>query len=193
VDQLQLRDVTLVAHDLGGPAGFLTASRRADSFAALASVNCFAWRPTGTAFRGMLTLMGSAPARRLDAAIGWLPRLTATSFGVSRNWSRSDVAVFRAAIDLSARRAWHGYFRSARDTDDLYTELDAGLRERLADRPLLTIFGQFNDPLRFQKRWRTYYPNAQQVKVPRGNHFPMCDNPELVASALTDFAAQPGP
>ena len=193
VDQLQLRDVTLVAHDLGGPVGFLTASRRVDSFAALASVNCFAWRPTGTAFRGMLTLMGSAPARRLDAAIGWLPRLTATSFGVSRNWSRSDVAVFRAAIDLSARRAWHGYFRSARDTDDLYTELDAGLRERLADRPLLTIFGQFNDPLRFQKRWRTYYPNAQQVKVPRGNHFPMCDNPELVASALTDFAAQPGP
>src|SRR6476619_1293090 len=74
VDQLQLRDVTLVAHDLGGPAGFLTASRRADSFAALASVNCLAWRPTGTAFRGMLTLMGSAPARTLDGAIGWLPR-----------------------------------------------------------------------------------------------------------------------
>jgi len=191
VDQLQLRDATLVAHDLGGPAGFLTASRRADSFAALASVNCFAWRPTGAAFRGMLTLMGSAPAGRLDADIGWLPRLAATSFGVSRHWSRSDAAVFRAAIDASARRAWHSYFSSARDSHDLYTELDAGLRERLAGRPLLTIFGQFNDPLRFQKRWRTYYPDAQQVKVPRGNHFPMCDNPELVAFALTDFAAQP--
>ena len=36
-----------------------------------------------------------------------------------------------------------------------------------------------------------YYPDAQQVKVPRGNHFPMCDNPELVASTLTDFAAKP--
>src|SRR5262245_60260374 len=30
VDQLQLRAVTLVAHDLGGPAGFLAACRRAD-------------------------------------------------------------------------------------------------------------------------------------------------------------------
>ena len=39
VDTLQLNDVTLAAHDLGGPAGFLTASRRADRFAALVSVN----------------------------------------------------------------------------------------------------------------------------------------------------------
>src|SRR6201993_5620612 len=82
IDALQLRDVTLVAHDLGGPAGFLAAARRADRVAALAAVNCFAWRPTGGAFRGMLAAMGSAPARELDAATGFLPRVTATSFGV---------------------------------------------------------------------------------------------------------------
>ena len=189
VDQLQLQDITLVAHDLGGPAGFLAASRRADRFTALASVNCFAWRPTGPAFRGMLALMGSAPAGRLDAAIGWLPRLTATGFGVGRHWSRQDLAVFRAGIDKSARRAWHGYFLAARNAD-LYAELDAGLRGPLADRSLLTIFGQFNDPLRFQRRWRDLYPDAHQVKVPRGNHFPMCDDPELVARALKGFAAR---
>ena len=50
VDALQLRDVTLVAHDLGGPPGFLAAARRADRIAALAAVNCFAWTPTGPAF-----------------------------------------------------------------------------------------------------------------------------------------------
>ena len=59
----------------------------------------------------------------------------------------------------------------------------------LADRPLLTIFGQFNDPLRFQRRWRALNPNVRQVKVPRGNHFPMCDDPQLVASELKAFAA----
>jgi haloalkane dehalogenase len=188
VDALQLRDVTLVAHDLGGPAGFFAAARLADRFAALVSVNCFAWRPTGTAFRGMLTLMGSAPARTLDGAIGWLPRLTSTSFGVGRHWGSADLAVFRAGIEPSARRAWHNYFRDARDADDLYAELDAGLRGSLADRPLLTIFGQFNDPLRFQRRWKTLYPNARQIKVPHGNHFPMCDDPQLVASAVKAFA-----
>jgi pimeloyl-ACP methyl ester carboxylesterase len=139
----------------------------------------------------MLTLMGSATARASDAKLGWLPRLTSTTFGVGRHWNRADLAVFRAGIDPAARRAWHRYFRDARAADDLYAELDTGLPALLADRPLLTIFGQFNDPPRFQRRWRALNPNVHQVKVPRGNHFPMCDNPELVASALTDFAAQP--
>ena len=190
IDALQLRDVTLVAHDLGGPAGFLAAARRADHIAALAAVNCFAWTPTGPAFRGMLAAMGSAPVRELDAATGALARVTSTSFGVGRNWSRADRAVFRAGIGVPARRAWHAYFRDARGEQTLYAEVDAALRGSLANRPLLTIFGQFNDPLRFQPRWKALFPNASQLKVRRGNHFPMCDNPDLVASELKSFVQQ---
>ena len=190
IDALQLRDVTLVAHDLGGPAGFLAAARRADRIAALAAVNCFAWTPTGAAFRGMLAAMGSAPVRELDAATGVLARVTSTSFGVGRHWSRHDRAVFRAGIDAPARRAWHAYFRDARGAQALYAEVDAALRGALADRALLTIFGQFNDPLRFQPRWKALFPTAHQLKVRRGNHFPMCDDPDLVASELKSFVQQ---
>jgi pimeloyl-ACP methyl ester carboxylesterase len=191
IDALQLPDVTLVAHDLGGPAGFLAAARRADRIAGLAAVNCFAWTPTGPAFRGMLALMGSAPVREVDVATNILARITSTSFGVGRHWSPADRAVFRAGIDAPARRAWHAYFRDARGARALYAEVDAALRGSLADRPLLTIFGQFNDPLRFQPRWRALFPTAHQLKVPRGNHFPMCDDPDLVASALKSFAERP--
>jgi len=187
IDALQLRDVTLVAHDLGGPAGFLAAARRADRIAALAAVNCFAWKPTGPAFRGMLALMGSAPVRELDAATDVLSRVTSTSFGIGRHMSRGDRAVFRAGIDAPARRAWHAYFRDARGADALYAEVDDALRGTLANRPLLTIFGQLNDPLRFQPRWKGLFPSARQLKVRRGNHFPMCDDPDLVARALKSF------
>ena len=190
IDALQLRGVTLVAHDLGGPAGFLAAARRADRIAALAAVNCFAWKPTGPAFRGMLALMGSAPVREFDAATDVLSRVTSTSFGVGRHWSRADRAVFRAGIGVPARRAWHAYFRDARGAEALYAEVDAALRGSLADRPLLTIFGQFNDPLRFQPRWKALFPTAHQLKVPRGNHFPMCDDPDLVSGALKPFVQQ---
>ncbi|OMC49826.1 alpha/beta fold hydrolase [Mycobacterium sp. IS-1264] len=190
IDALQLRDVTLVAHDLGGPAGFLAAARRPDRVAALAAVNCFAWRPTGPAFRGMLALMGSAPVRELDAATNVLSRVTSTSFGVGRHLTRRDRAVFRAGIDAPARRAWHGYFRDARRADDLYAEVGDALRGGLADRPLLTIFGQLNDPLRFQPRWKALFPAVRQLKVRRGNHFPMCDDPDLVAGALKTFVRQ---
>ena len=192
IDALQLRDITLVAHDLGGPAGFLAAARRADRVAALAAVNCFAWTPTGSAFRGMLALMGGAPVREVDAATNILGRITSTSFGVGRHLSRVDRAVFRAGIDAPARRAWHSYFRDARGARALYAEVDAALRGTLANLPLLTIFGQFNDPLRFQPRWKELFPAAHQLKVHRGNHFPMCDDPDLVAEALKSFVRHPG-
>jgi pimeloyl-ACP methyl ester carboxylesterase len=190
IDALQLRDITLVAHDLGGPAGFLAAARRADRFAALAAVNCFAWKPTGPAFRGMLALMGSAPVREFDAATDVLSRVTSTSFGVGRHFGGADRAVFRAGIDVPARRAWHAYFRDARGAGALYGEVGDALRGSLSDRPLLTIFGQFNDPLRFQPRWKELFPTAHQLKVRRGNHFPMCDDPELVAGTLKSFVQQ---
>jgi pimeloyl-ACP methyl ester carboxylesterase len=190
IDALQLRDVTLVAHDLGGPAGVLAAAHRPDRIAALAAVNCFAWKPTGPAFRGMLALMGSAPVRELDAATDVLSRVTSTSFGIGRHMNRGDRAVFRAGIDVPARRAWHGYFRDARGADALYAEVDNALRGTLANRPLLTIFGQLNDPLRFQPRWKALFPSARQLKVRRGNHFPMCDDPDLVAGALKSFVEQ---
>jgi pimeloyl-ACP methyl ester carboxylesterase len=187
IEGLRLRDIAVIAHDLGGPAAFLAAGRHPEHVGSLVSVNCFAWRPTGPVFRGMLALMGSAPVRELDVATGLLPRITSTGFGVGRHWDRADLAVFRAGIDRAARRAWHGYFRDARRADAVYAEIDAGLCGPLSDRPLLTIFGQFNDPLRFQPRWKALFPAARQVTVRHGNHFPMCDDPDLVASELKSF------
>ena len=138
----------------------------------------------------MLALMGSSPVRELDAATDVLSRVTSTTFGVGRHFGGADRAVFRAGIDVPARRAWHAYFRDARGAEALYAEVDAALRGSLADRPLLTIFGQLNDPLRFQPRWKALFPTADQLKVRRGNHFPMCDDPELVAEALKSFVQQ---
>jgi haloalkane dehalogenase len=135
--------------------------------------------------------MGSAPVRDVDVATNVLARITSTSFGVGRHWSRAERAVFRAGIGVAARRAWHSYFRDALKARDLYAEVDAALRGALAELPLLTIFGQYNDPLRFQPRWKALFPNARQLKVRRGNHFPMCDDPDLVATALKSFVERP--
>ncbi len=55
------------------------------------------------------------------------------------------------------------------------------------DLRLLTIFGERNDPLRFQPRWKALFPGAPQVVVPRGNHYPMCDDPDLVAGAIRSW------
>jgi haloalkane dehalogenase len=189
IDALDLRDITLVAHDLGGLAGLAAVAERSDRVAAVAAVNTFGWRPAGPAFRGMLAVMGNGLMREVDAWTGWLPAATSGRFGVGRHWSRADRAAFRAGFGRDGRRSVHRYLDDARRADDLYATVDAALRGPLADRPLLTVFGQYNDPLRLQPRWKRLFPAARQEVVPRGNHFPMCDDPARVAAWIREWHA----
>ena len=181
---LDLRDLTLVLHDLGGPAGLEAARDWPTRVAALTAVNCFGWRPAGAGFRGMLHLVGGRVLRESDAWTGWLPALSSTRYGVGRHFSRADRATYRRGFGRRGRRSFHDNMRSALDHD--FAGVDEGLRA-IAGRPILTIFGQRNDPLRFQPRWRAVGSNVEQIVIPRGYHFPMCDAPDTVAAAITDW------
>lgn len=59
---------------------------------------------------------------------------------------------------------------------------------KLGGLPLLTVFGERNDPLGFQPRWAERFAEITQFEVPNSNHFPMCDDPKLVARAIADAA-----
>jgi len=190
IEALDLREITLVVHDLGGPAGIAGAARVADRVARLAAVNTFAWRPSGLALRGMLALIGSAPIREFNAWTGLVTRITMTTFGAGRHMDPPSRQAFRAGIGRHGLRAFHGYIRDARHSN-IYPELDAALTGPFRGLPLLTIFGERNDPFGFQLRWKAIFPEARQVVVPRGNHFPMCDDPDLVASTIRGWLAPP--
>lgn len=184
VTTLDLTDITLVVHDLGGIAAFEAASRWRPRVAGIVAVNTFGWRPSGPLFRGMLALMGNPVVRKLDAVTGWLPRAASTRLGVGRHWDRDIRKIFRRGMGGAQRRNFHRYMAAARRHD--YTTVESTLTH-LADRPLLTIFGQRNDPLRFQPKWRQRFPDATQIIIPNGLHFPMCDAPDIVAAAITSW------
>jgi haloalkane dehalogenase len=169
-----------------GVAGLAAAADRPERIAAIVAVNAFGWRPAGKVFRGMLALMGSAAMRETDAHSGWLPTAASGRFGAGRHWDKADRAAYRAGMDRDARRALHRYLDDARTTP-LYPAIEAALTGPLRDRPLLTVFGQRNDPLRFQPRWKALFPHARQQVVPHGYHFPMCDAPTDVARWVADW------
>ncbi|MDN4476710.1 alpha/beta fold hydrolase [Demequina sp. SYSU T00192] len=179
IDGLGLNDLTLVFHDLGGPAALAAAGERVDRVDALVAVNTFGWAPDSALLRIGLAAMGSAPMRALDGASRWLPRATATGLGAGRRWDPATRAAFLRLMDADASRATHDYFRDGLRTD-VPAAADRAL-DALADRPLTTVFGARNDYFGFQRRWRDRFPRARQEVVPRGNHFPMCDAPEDVA------------
>jgi pimeloyl-ACP methyl ester carboxylesterase len=190
VTTLDLHDITLVVHDLGGPAALEAAARWPERVGRLAAVNTFGWQPRGVPFVGMLGVMGSAPMRCFDTATGFLPRAASTRMGVGRHLDRAARRTFRRGVDGRGRASFHRYMRSARLHD--YQAIDAVLAA-LADRPVLTIFGARNDPLRFQRKWRERFANAHQVLVPKGNHFPMNDDPTLVAREIAAWHARTSP
>jgi pimeloyl-ACP methyl ester carboxylesterase len=183
IETLRLENVTLVVHDTGCPPAIAAAARTPDRVRAIVGVNTFGWKPAGAAFRGMLALMGSPAMRGIDLATGLLARVTATGFGVGRHLDETSRRVYRAGLERSMG-AFHDYLRDARFSDEIYEEVTRALTGPFCRLPLLTIFGERNDPLGFQPQWKRLFPNSRQVTVPKGNHFPMCDDPSLVADAI---------
>jgi pimeloyl-ACP methyl ester carboxylesterase len=181
---LDLKGITLVLHDLGGPSGLAGAAWVPDRIRGLCAVNTFAWRPSGVAFRGMLAMMGSTAMREFDALTGLLPRITAGPFGIGRHMDERSRRTFLAGIGPQGIRAFHSYMRDAGRSDVLYDRVQQALEGPFRELPLMTIFGESNDPLGFQARWRALFADAPRIVVGRGNHFPMCDDPNLVAVAI---------
>lgn len=185
VESLDLEDVTLVFHDLGGPATLDAAADWPQRVRALVAVNSFGWRPSGMAFRAMLAVMGSRAMQGIDVVTGWLPRLTSTRFGVGRHLVRRDRRAFRRAMRARGRASFHRYMRSARRHD--FSRVDRAVLA-LGHRPLLTVFGENNDPLAFQPQWAARFDDIQQLEVAGGNHFPMCDDPSGLAAAIAAWS-----
>lgn len=188
IEALDLSDITLVVHDLGGPVGLGVAARRPELFKALVLSQSFAWDPQGLALRGMLRLMSSAPVRGLSKATNVFARATTTRLGIGRHLSEGGKRAFLGPYrDRERRRRVHELFGNALEIEPYLARVEHGLEARLSDRPVLTIFGERNDPFGFQKRIQEIFGNVQSVVIPKGYHFPMMDDPDLFAESLTNW------
>ena len=181
---LNLRDIALVVHDLGGPAGIAAAARTPDRIRGIVAVNAFGWKPSGGKFRGMLQVVGSVFVREFDVLTEFVPKLSASSFGMGKHLDEKSRNVFRAGMKQGRVRAFHYYIKDALNCDSLYAELAHAFASPFRGLPFITIFGERNDPLGFQPRWKELFPHARQVVIAKGNHYPMCDDPDLVANSI---------
>ncbi|OAN36807.1 alpha/beta fold hydrolase [Mycolicibacterium iranicum] len=193
IDQLDLRDVTLVVHDTGGwatMAALAAAPRRAECVSRLVAVNTFGWRPRGV-LRLALRFMGSAIMRELTVWTGFLAWASATRFGVGRHFDRATKRAWRRGLRPHSRRRFlHHMFADAAKDRRTSQAAQQGI-VALSDRPTMTVLGRFGDYFFFRRGWRRIRPTMTDLTVPWGLHFPQSDNPALVARAITDWAAGP--
>ena len=187
---LDLTDITLVLHDLGGLVGVSFAAEHPARVRAMVMANTFVWRPEGKALVRMLRIVSSRPMTAIDWATGLIPRLSATRAGVGRHLSRAGRTAFRGPFrDRRRISRFHSIMRDALGAEPLYRRIEVATATTLRDLPVLTIFGEKNDPFGFQERHHATFPNHEGITVERGNHFPMMDDPDLFAATLRTWWA----
>jgi pimeloyl-ACP methyl ester carboxylesterase len=66
-------------------------------------------------------------------------------------------------------------------------QVERSLRTRLADLPVLTLFGRKNDPYGWQNRFQQIFPHATAAGIDDGHHFPFNDDPHAYAAAISTW------
>lgn len=191
LDHCGVDRATFVVHDLGGVVGVLAAAARPERVAGLVVTNSFAWAPDRHALKFMLRFTGSRTVTVVLGSLRVLPRMTRTRFGVGRHYDNDDRRAFFGPYRRRPfARNFHRAMRSAARSAPFFDRAETALHTTLRDIPVLTVFGEKNDPFGFADRWHSMFPDATSWVVEGGNHFPMCDDPHGYVAHVRDWHAE---
>ncbi len=193
-DALELRDLTLMVQDWGGPIGIGFATRRPERVARLVIGNTWAWPADEFDMKIFSTVLGMGPGRWAVVHFnlfveGLLPagcerkgRLTPEVMAAYRapypkREDRRPTAVFPRAI-----------VKSRPFLTDVVHELD-----RLAEKPVQIVWGKKDKAFRKREleRWKRIFPDARVRVLDDAGHFIQEDAPEALAREIRAIMAAP--
>jgi haloalkane dehalogenase len=198
VVHLDLRDITLVAHDWGGPVGLGMAIRQPERIRRLVLMNTWAFAPwPGGSFPRLLEIIrsdrGEAFVLRRN---GYLePAITGTTHHVER-LTPEVMAAYRAPFPTPESRiamlCW------SRDipvdaSGTSFAEMRQ-IEDRLslfAGTPTLIIWGMHDPvlPSSVLHQWQRILPHARTITIDDASHFLQEDAPDRIIDAITEFLA----
>jgi cis-3-alkyl-4-acyloxetan-2-one decarboxylase len=193
VDQLDLRDVILVAHDWGGPIGLGAILERVDRIRGLVLMNTWAWElpsfvpPFLREFRteGLGEILALGGNLMVESIPGGMVRrdtdpvmMDAYRAPFPDYWSRVGPLAFQREIPLTER--------------DRSAHLMSSIHDRLLELnvPALLVWGMRDrvfQPM-FLDQWREMLPAAEAVELPDAGHFLVEDRPDAITEAVHEFA-----
>ena len=195
VVRLELRDVTLMVQDWGGPIGFAVATRHPDRFAAFVIGNTWAWPKADVPTQLFSRFLGGPVGRRLilnrnlfvEGALGR---------GVRRTLPDRVMDAYRGPFPTPAsRRPIAVLPREILGSRPFLAELERRLPE-LADRPALLVWPTRDVAFRERerRRWEEVFPDHRTVTLEGAGHYIQEDAPGEIVSAIRGWRApKPGP
>jgi haloalkane dehalogenase len=191
IENLDLREVTLMVQDWGGPIGFWVATRHPERFRAFVIGNTWAWPISGDrATEWFSKTLGSAGfggvlVKRADIFTNVFMR-----GGIRRKKLTVDERFMyrRPHPTPESREPVHVMPREILAARDLLTEVEQGL-ERVADKPALIVWGDkdqaFREPQRL--RWERTFPNHRTVILRGASHYIQEDAPDEIVAAIKEW------
>lgn len=195
IETLELRDVTLVVHDFGGPIGLSYAVEHPTNVRALVLFNTWMWsleenRAARLASRLAATPLGRFLYRRLNIS----PRMLIPAvMGDRRKLSKEEHRHYTAPFPTPRDR--QGPWVLAKEligSSGWYRKLWER-RERIAGKPALLLWGM-KDPTFGQDaldRWRATLRDARVEMFPEAGHF-VQEEVEGVGDVVRDFLSRTG-
>lgn len=192
IDALELSDVTLVAHDWGGPIGLGALLQRSDRLRGLILMNTWAWElpsflpPFLREFRteGLGEILALGGNLFVESIPGGMHRrdtdpvmMDAYRAPFPDYWSRAATLAFQREIPLTER--------------DRSAPLMGSIHEQLPNVsvPVRLVWGM-RDPVFqpvFLEQWRELFPDAVTVELADASHFLVEDCPDAVTDAIEGF------
>jgi haloalkane dehalogenase len=189
VDLLQLRDLTVMVQDWGGPIGLGLAGRRPGLIEALVIGNTFAWPLTGDRRIQLFSwAMGGPVGVALTRAFNFVPRVFFRR-GLAHRPPPEVLRVYLAPWrDPARRRAATTAPRQLIRAAAYLAQVEAGL-PRISDRPALIVWGGADFAFRGgeRRRFERAFPNHTTVVYPDASHFLQEDAGERIAADITTF------
>ncbi|MEX0725419.1 MAG: alpha/beta fold hydrolase [Planctomycetaceae bacterium] len=194
IETLDLRNITLVAHDWGGAIGMGAAARLNDRLSRIVLMNTAAFRSRRIPFRiavcrwpivGLIALQGFNLFSRcalwmaVEKPERFTPAAKAGYLAPYDSWNNRQ-AVLRFVQDIPLAAAHPSY--------DALLEVERGL-EKFHETPMLFVWGEKDwcFTVEFLKEFQRRFPHAETVSLPDAGHYVFEDAPEAIVDALQKF------
>lgn len=192
VERLDLRDLTLVVHDFGGPIGLPLALDQPGRVKRLVVINTWMWPfddDTDMQKKGRIAAspLGRWMYRNLNFSLRILaPSAYGNRKALTPAIHRQYLEPFR---DKDARvLVLHALARAINGSRDYYASL-LQRADRLRELPALIIWGLKDSAFRphLLARWKKLLPDAKVIELADAGHWPHEEEPEAVVQALKTF------
>ncbi|GAB11579.1 haloalkane dehalogenase [Gordonia araii NBRC 100433] len=190
VEELDLREITLVCHDWGGPIGLTVAAGQPDRFTRFVIANTAGWPADDLSTWLVSHAMGGPIGRLLIQRFNLFVNAMIPAGHRLRKPSDDEMAHYRNALDTRERRTASAVFpRAITGSSDFLAAVEASL-PGLSDRPALIVWGDadiaFGD--KALRRWEQVFDDHSTTIVAGGGHFVQSDAPEQFSRAIRDWA-----